>query len=137
MKTFITVIAAAFAASTLLSTPVFSGEKQKQFKHHRPVKPHRPHKRHHGGTWNYNYNYKYDNGDWYENPYLWGSVAGVVGGLLLESGPEYAVPPAYAQPQVYAPPPGAYMEGAECQMMWTQVYIPGKGYIPYQTTVCP
>jgi hypothetical protein len=135
MKTFITIIAAAFAASTLLSTPVISGEKQKQFKHHRPVKPHRHHRRHHGGTWNYNYNYKYeyDNGNWYQDPYLWGSVAGVVGGLILDSGPEYAVPPAYAQPPVYMDEPIA---NGGCFEVIRRVLVDGV-YIDRREMYCP
>jgi hypothetical protein len=127
MKTFITIIAAVFVASTLLSTPVMSGEKQ--YKHHRPYKPYRHHRRHHGGTWNYNYNYKYeyDNDNWYKDPYLWGSVAGVVGGLLLDSGPEYAVPPAYME--------GPIVNGG-CFEVFRQVLIDGV-YVNKREMYCP
>lgn len=52
----------------------------------------------HGGTWNYNYKYEYENKTkFYNDPYFWGSVAGVVGGVVnnrvyVEPGPVYAEP---------------------------------------------
>lgn len=58
------------------------------------------HRRHNGGTWNYNYSYEYENKTkFYNDPYFWGSVAGVVGGIIAAPGPVYAEPgPVYAEP---------------------------------------
>ncbi len=125
------LIAVSFLA--LLVQPALAGNNNNQFEnwqknrnHQQPPGDHLPPPPN-GGTWNYNYTYKYknNNGDWYQNPYLWGSVAGAVGQLLR--------PP----PQYGAPPYPGGVGGPECGMFWTQVFIPGKGYVPYQTVVCP
>lgn len=96
----------------------------------RPPKPYKQH----GGTWNYNYNYKYENNTkFYNDPYFWGSAFGLLDDIITAPRGEVYVQPG----PVYAQPPVVYEQPSECFMAWTQVYVPGKGYVPYQTTVCP
>lgn len=103
-----------------------------------PPKPHY-HKRdknhnQNGGTWNYNYNYEYENNTkFYNDPYFWGSALGLLDDIITPRRGEVYVQPG----QIYQQPPLVYQQPAECFMAWTQVYIPGKGFVPYQTTVCP
>lgn len=68
-----------------------------------------------------------NNNYFYQDPNFWGGVAGgLIGGAIIRE---------YDYDNV--PPPAVYQQPAECFMAWTQVYIPGKGFVPYQTTVCP
>lgn len=98
--------------------------------HHRPHKPHKPN----GGTWNYNYSYEYENKTkFYNDPYFWGSALGVLDDIITAPRGEVYVQPG----PVYAQPPVIYPQASECFTARTQVYIPYKGYVPYQTVVCP
>lgn len=127
----------AIAAFALLVQPAIAGNKHNQFQNwqhnqgHQPPPPPPPDDHTYNYNYNYNYKYKNNNGDWYQNPYLWGSVAGALG-QILQPAPQYVMPPQYGAP----PPYMGGVPGPECGMIWTQVYIPGKGYVPYQTTVC-
>lgn len=68
-----------------------------------------------------------NNNYFYQDPNFWGGVAGgLIGGAIIRQ---------YNYDNVQ--PPTIYQQPAECFMAWTQVYVPGKGYVPYQTTVCP
>ena len=119
----LSILTVAAISTCMMASSVMAGEKH--HKHHE-----------NGGTWNYNYNYEYENNTkFYNDPYFWGSAFGLLGNIITAPrAPVYAEPgPVYAQPM----PGMIYPQGAECFMAWTQVYIPGKGYVPYQTTVCP
>jgi hypothetical protein len=68
----------------------------------------------HRGNNYYKYNYNYNNGNFYNDPYFWGGVAGgLIGGAIIQD---------YYQP--------------ECETIWVDVYIPGEGYRQQQTVVC-
>lgn len=134
---FKSFMAAVIAVSVVGVTPVMADNGN-----YKPPKPHKPHhynphnpQRHYrerGGTWNYNYTYE-NKTKFYNDPYFWGSALGVLDDIV--TAPRGQV---YAQPgPVYAQPPVVYEQPAECFMAWNQIYIPGKGYVPYQTTVCP
>lgn len=123
----LSILVAAIISLFVFSAPAIAGNNN--------------HNHENGGTWNYNYNYKYkyDNGEFYESPYFWGPIIGLFGEIITQPRMAPVAPVVPGAGQVYMQPqPGViYPQGAECFMAWTQVYIPGKGYVPYQTTVCP
>lgn len=81
-------------------------------------------------VYRYKHRHKHNNNNnkyFYQDPNFWGGVAGgLIGGAIIRQ---------YEYDNVQ--PPLFYQQPAECFMAWTQVYIPGKGYVPYQTAVCP
>jgi hypothetical protein len=81
-------------------------------------------------AYRYKHRHKHNNNNneyFYQDPNFWGGVAGgLIGGAIIRQ---------YNYNEVEPLP--YYQQPAECFMAWTQVYIPGKGFVPYQTTVCP
>lgn len=136
------ILAAVIVVSVIGATPSLADNgnnrppkqyKNKQYNKHNYNK-HKKYYRERGGTWNYNYNYKYENNTkFYNDPYFWGSAFGLLDDIITAPRGEVYVQPG----PVYAQPPVVYEQPSECFMAWTQVYVPGKGYVPYQTTVCP
>jgi len=127
-------IAIAVAALLISVSAADAGEKHKP-RYKSPPNYNGQHhgKKHRGDGHNYwrgghnNYWRGGNNNYFYQDPNFWGGVAGgLIGGALIRE---------YDYDNV--PPPAVYQQPAECFMAWTQVYIPGKGYVPYQTTVCP
>lgn len=130
----LTKIAIAAAALIISVSAAYAGEKHKP-RYKSPPNYNGEHhgKKHRGDGHNYwrgghnNYWRGGNNNYFYQDPNFWGGVAGgLIGGAIIRQ---------YDYDNV--PPPAIYQQPAECFMAWTQVYVPGKGYVPYQTTVCP
>lgn len=65
----------------------------------------------------------------YNSPYFWGGVVGglVVGEVIADRHHEHRHKRHYHH---------VYEDEPECYMYHTRVWVPDRGYVPYQTVVC-